>query len=142
MIKTFIQIVFLLILSGCTPSYTWVNDGYPVSQMKDQFAVDQGSCRSEANDSYPDPYPVDDPDDVYYQCMLNNRTEGTPTDMSDDEITVSRPVRQNPYVCTPTHQARQEYRAYETELRRQRHNRTNFIDGCLSLKGWKKTPTE
>ena len=144
MIRSVSPIIILLILSGCTPGYVWINDDYSSSQMKDYFIVDRGDCIRDAQYSYPDPRPVANPEDNYRECMAYTRRlvryPVTTEDGKTEYRTVS--VRGNPYVCTPSRQERRYYREYENYLMRQRHERASYVNSCLAIMGWERMPLE
>lgn len=142
MIRIILQTGILLTLSGCAPGYIWINNEYTATQMKDQLVVDRGSCSWEANESYPDPYPVQDPDDAYYECMAYYREQETYVVITEEGRKVYRAVRDNPYLCRPSRQAREEFRTYEYELMQQRNNRAKYVNSCLAIKGWQQIPLE
>jgi hypothetical protein len=144
MIKLLYSIVFLIILSGCTPAYVWMNDDYSTAEMRDHFVVDHGSCAREAYYSYPDPVPVKNPDDVYRECMAHTRRLVRYPVTTEDGETEYRTVlvRGNPYVCTPSRQQQRYYREYENYIMRQRSERAHYVNSCLAIMGWERIPTE
>ncbi len=143
MTKTIIQIGVFFILAGCLgPGYKWVNPEFPLGQMEDQFILDKGACMAEANSSYPDPYPVQDPEETYYECMDYYREQETYVVITEEGRKVYRAVRDNPYLCRPSRQAREQYRMYESELRQQGNNRAKYVNSCLAIKGWQQIPVE
>jgi hypothetical protein len=143
MIKIIIQTGIILTLTGCLgPGYKWINPEFTVEQMEDQFILDKGACMGEANTSYPDPYPVQDPEEAYYECMDYYREQETYVVITEEGRKVYRAVRDNPYLCRPSRQARDDYRAYEYELMQQKNNRAKYVNSCLAIKGWQQIPVE
>lgn len=143
MTKLIIHIGIILLLTGCLgPGYKWVNPEFAVEQMDDQFTLDKGACMGEANTSYPDPYPVQDPEDAYYECMSYYREQETYVVITEEGRKVYRAVRDNPYLCRPSRQAQEEYRTYEYELMQQRNNRGKYVNSCMAIKGWQQMPVE
>lgn len=144
MFKTLIIIITILTLSACAPGYRWVNSDYPLSQMEDQFILDKGSCIRDADDTYPEPYPVQDPDEVYEECMAYTSRQERYAVKTEDGRTEYRTVtvRGNPYVCTPSREARQNYREYENYLMQQRNSRAQYVNSCLAIMGWEKIQIE
>jgi len=138
--KPLFTVIAWLMLSACTPGYQWVNTDYPLPEMKDHFAMDKGDCIREADATYPDPYPVADPDELYYECMAQTSRRETYPVKAEDGTTVYRTVmtRGNPYVCRPTREEQQYYREYENYLRQQRNERAQYVNSCLAIMGWEK----
>lgn len=144
MLKTSILIVSLLILSGCGPSYRWINDEYPVADMQDHLEMDKGNCIRESDYTYPDPWPMEDPEDDYYECMAYTSRQVSYPITKEDGTTEYRTVttRGNPYVCTPSRRERELYRAYENYVRQQRYHRAEYVNSCLSMQGWQRIKIE
>jgi hypothetical protein len=144
MIRSLFLAVILVTVSGCAPRYTWVNDAYSTSQMNDHFAVDEGECISEANYTYPDPMPIEDPDNAYFECMAYNRRYSTYSGTNEDGEHIQGTIvtTGDPYACNPTFEERQNYREYEEYVRQQRSYRTDYIESCLLIKGWEKNLVE
>ncbi len=138
------QIVGLLLLAGCGPGYRWINDEYPVAEMDDHFEMDKGNCIRESDATYPDPYPIQDPDEYYYECMANTTRLERYAVKNEDGTTEYRTVtrRGNPYLCTPSREHKRYYREYETELREQRNSRAKYVNSCLSIMGWQRIQIE
>lgn len=140
MFKNWIKLLVLANLAGCSPGYKWMNSDYAVTEMDDHFAMDKGACIREADVTYPDPYPIADPEEVYYDCMANTSRRETYPVKAEDGSTVYRTViaRGNPYFCRPSREERQNFRDYENYLRQQRNERAQYVNSCLAIMGWEK----
>jgi hypothetical protein len=132
--------VFILILSGCGPGYRWVNNEYPLAEMDDHFEMDKGTCVRESDDTYPDPVPVENPDDYYNECMANTTMLERVVIENPDGTRRYETVRKqgNPYLCTPSREYRDHYASYVNDLWTQQTSRAKYVDSCLSLMGWQQ----
>lgn len=144
MLRILLLLNLLALLSGCAPGYVWVNREYPMEEREDRLVMDKGLCMQEAEQSYPDPYPVADPADAYDECMFNTVWRDTYPVRTEDGRIVYRTVtgRGDPYWCRPGWHERQAYREYEQELQSQRNERVKYLNSCLRLKGWEQVPLE
>jgi hypothetical protein len=122
------------------PGYTWVNDYYTEAEISGSFAMDKGDCIRESDQTYPYPRPIENPDELYYECMSEiSREESYPV-KTEDGKTVYRTVksRGNPYQCRPSREHRDAYREYEYVLRQQQSNRAKHVNSCLFILGWER----
>jgi hypothetical protein len=144
MIKTLIIIYLLVTAFGCMPGYTWINNDFTADEMTYNFYLDKSDCIRESDQTYQDPVPVQNPDELYYECMANTtRRETYPAKTEDGSIkyrTVT--TRDNPYLCRPSRELRNSYREYEYELRQQQSNRAKYVNACLSIMGWERIKVE
>lgn len=142
--KILILTVFVIGLYGCAPGYVWVNTGYPMEEREDRLVLDKGVCMAEAEQSYPDPYPVYDPADAYDECMFNTYWRDTYPVRTEDGRIIYRTISGwgNRYWCMPSWHERHAYRDYERELQRQRASRSQYLNSCLKMKGWEQIPLE
>jgi hypothetical protein len=143
--RKILTLIFLLAtLYGCMPGYTWVNTDYTAEEMSDHFVMDKGECIREADRTYPDPYPVPDPDELYYECMAyTRRTEIYPVKTEDGDIEYRTIIRRgNPWLCRPSTEHRFAYREYQFELSQQQISRAEYVNSCLLMMGWDRIKTE
>ena len=144
MFRVLLTTVAVAGLYGCAPGYVWVNSEFPPEEMEDRLVMDKGACIREADRTYPEPYPMEDPDNDYYDCMASTmRREMYPVRTRDGRI-VYRTVtdRGDSYLCRPRRGEREAYREYEWELRRQRANQAQYINSCLRFMGWEQIPLQ
>jgi hypothetical protein len=140
MFKFSILICLPAILCGCMLGYTWVNPDYSEDEMRGQFFVDKGECMGRAGRLYQDPEPVQDPDELYRECMRDiEREERYPVRTEDGNIeyrTVTR--RTNPWQCRPSRELETAFREYQSELRTQQMGRARYVNTCLATFGWER----
>jgi hypothetical protein len=144
MFRVLLIMGFLLTLSACMPGYKWVNTDFSEDEMRDQYVLDKGQCMQVAGQTYPDPYPVQNPDELYYECMAySSRRETYPIRTEDGDIeyrTVTR--RANPWQCRPPREMREAYREYQNELRSMQMYRARHVNSCMSVMGWERIKIE
>ena len=144
MIKFTNLICLPLFLTGCMLGYTWVNPDYPEEEMRNEFVKDKGECMGRAGRLYPLPEPVQDPDELYRECMsYYEREERYPVRNADGDIeyrTVTR--RPNPWQCRPSRELEAAFREYESELRAQQMGRARYVNTCLATFGWERIKIE
>ena len=134
----------LVTLYGCMLGYNWVNTDYPADEMSNHFAMDKGECIQKSDMTYRDPAPVQNPDELYDECMADTtREESYPVKTEDGNIeyrTVTR--RGNPFYCRTSRAHRDAYREYQSELRQQQLNRAKFVNSCMAFMGWERIKLE
>lgn len=142
--RVLFAMILIPALYGCGPGYRWVNSEFSPEEMEDRFVMDKGACIREADQTYPDPYPVQDPDEAYYECMASTTRRETYRVKTDDGRTEYRTVTASgdPYLCTPSREDREQYRNYERELQSQRASQSQHVNSCLRLMGWDRIPVE
>ncbi len=144
MIKASLVTVCLISLAGCMPGYKWVNPDFSEEEMRDQFVLDKGHCMQIADQTYPDPDPVQDPDELYSECMdYSSRRDTYPVRTEDGDIeykTVTR--RAHPWQCRPPRELREAYREYQHALRSMQTYRARHVNSCMSVMGWERIKIE
>ena len=130
----------LVMLAAACTRYTWVNDSYSAAEMQDNYVLDRGNCVREANATYPEPYPVQDPEQAYYECMARNTRDGTVAGRTAYGEFVYGRVRTtpNPYACAPTYEHKRRYEEYTETLSAQERQRAAYVNSCMSILGWEK----
>ena len=144
MLKNLTLICLLVNLYGCMLGYTWVNTDYPTDEMSDHFVLDKGECIRESDLTFRYPDPVQDPDELYYECIADmTHQEEYPVKTEDGSIEYRTVIRRvNPFYCKTSRQHRAAYREYESELRESQLNRAKYINSCLSVMGWERMKIE
>jgi hypothetical protein len=144
MLRVFIFITTLFVLTACMPGYKWVNTDFSEEEMYDNYVLDKGQCMQVAGQTYPDPEPVRDPDELYNECMAySSRRDTYPVRTEDGGIeyrTVTRRV--NPWQCRPPRELREAYREYQNELRDMQMFRARHVNSCMSVMGWERIKIE
>lgn len=144
MIKALAISCSLVVLTGCIPGYKWVNTDFSEDEMTANYVVDKGECMYVANQSYPDPEPVQNPDELYNECMAySSRQDSYPVRTEDGGIeyrTVTRRV--SPWQCRPPRELVRAYREYEIELRQTQMYRARHVNSCMSVMGWERIKRE
>ena len=132
-----------LLLAGCA-RYSWVNDSYSAAEMEDNYVLDRGNCIREANVTYPEPYPVQDPEQAYYECMARNTRTGTVAERTPEGEIVYRRVRSTPrpYVCAPTYEEKRRFEEYVETLQARERERAAYVQSCMSVLGWERIRME
>jgi hypothetical protein len=144
MFKTLFILCLLVSVYGCMPGYTWINTDFSDDEMTENFYLDKGNCIRDSDKTYQDPSPVQNPDELYYECMAHTtRQETYPVKTEDGSIKYHTTTSSgNPYHCRPSRELRNAYREYEHELRQQQSNRAKYINACLSMMGWERIKSE
>jgi len=144
MFKITVLILTLFSMYGCMLGYTWINPDYPEEEMRSEFVKDKGECMGRAGRLYPLPEPVQDPDELYRECMrYNEREDRYPVRNEEGDIeyrTVTR--RAHPWQCRVSRELETAFREYESELRAQQMGRARYVNTCLATFGWERVKKE